>query len=58
MDSKELAKMVDFGASRVLASTGATPSSRLDSLLAARRGTERLSPKHTMPLMTQGFLIR
>ena len=30
--------MVDFGASRVLSSTGATPSSRLDSLLVARHG--------------------
>jgi CubicO group peptidase (beta-lactamase class C family) len=38
MDSKELAKVVDFGASRVLSSTGATPSSRLDSLLVVRHG--------------------
>ena len=39
MDSKELAKVVDFGATRVLSSTGATPSSRLDSLLVARHGS-------------------
>src|ERR1700730_8465713 len=38
MDSKELAKVVDFGATRVLSATGATPSSRLDSLLVARHG--------------------
>ena len=38
MDSKELAKVVDFGAPRVLSSTGATPSSQLDSLLVARHG--------------------
>jgi len=36
MDS--FAKVVDFGATRVLSSTGATPSSRLDSLLVARHG--------------------
>jgi len=38
MEAKELAKVVDFGASRVLSSTGATPSSRLDSLLVVRHG--------------------
>jgi CubicO group peptidase (beta-lactamase class C family) len=38
VDSRELAKVVDFGASRVLSSTGATPSSRLDSLLVVRHG--------------------
>jgi CubicO group peptidase (beta-lactamase class C family) len=38
MDSKELAKVVDFGASRILSSTGATPTSQLDSLLIARYG--------------------
>jgi CubicO group peptidase (beta-lactamase class C family) len=38
MDSKELAKVVDFGVTRVLSSTGATPSSWLDSLLVARHG--------------------
>jgi CubicO group peptidase (beta-lactamase class C family) len=30
--------VVDFGATRVLSSTGATPSSRLDSLLVVRHG--------------------
>jgi len=38
IDSKELAKVVDFGASRILASTGSNPTSRLDSLLVARHG--------------------
>jgi CubicO group peptidase (beta-lactamase class C family) len=38
IDSKELAKVVDFGASRILASTGANPTSRLDSLLIVRHG--------------------
>ena len=36
MDSKELAKVIDFGAARFLSSTGATPSSQLDSLLIIR----------------------
>jgi CubicO group peptidase (beta-lactamase class C family) len=38
MDSKELAKVIDFGAARFLSSTGATPSSQLDSLLIIRHG--------------------
>jgi len=38
MDSKELAKVVDFGSSRILSTTGATPGSRLDSLLVVRHG--------------------
>jgi len=38
IDSKELAKVVDFGSARMLSSTGATPSSRLDSLLVVRHG--------------------
>ena len=38
MDSKELAKLVDFGAEHFLSSTGATPSSQLDSLLIIRHG--------------------
>ena len=38
MDSRELAKVVDFGASRVLSWRGATPSSQLDSLLIVRHG--------------------
>jgi hypothetical protein len=38
MDSKELAKVVDFGASLVLSTTGTTPSSALDSLLIVRHG--------------------
>jgi len=38
MDSKELAKAVDFGSSRILSTAGATPVSRLDSLLVVRHG--------------------
>jgi CubicO group peptidase (beta-lactamase class C family) len=38
MDSKDLANVVDFGASRILSSTGAAPSSRLDRLLVVRHG--------------------
>ena len=38
MDSKELAKLVDFGARRILASPGVTLSSMLDSLLVVRHG--------------------
>jgi CubicO group peptidase (beta-lactamase class C family) len=38
MDSKELAKVVGFGASLVLSTTGTTPSSALDSLLIVRHG--------------------
>jgi len=36
MDSKELAKAVDFGSSRILSTTGATPGTLLDSLLVVR----------------------
>ena len=38
MDSKELAKAVDFGSSRILSTAGATPVSLLDSLLVVRHG--------------------
>jgi hypothetical protein len=38
MDSKDLAKVVDFGASRVLSWAGASPTSQVDSLLIVRHG--------------------
>ena len=38
MDSKELAKLVDFGAARILTSPGITLSSLFDSLLVVRHG--------------------
>jgi CubicO group peptidase (beta-lactamase class C family) len=38
MDSKELAKLVDFGASLTLSPIGAAPTSNLDSLLIVRHG--------------------
>jgi CubicO group peptidase (beta-lactamase class C family) len=38
MDSKELAKVVDFGATRVLAAPGVTLDSLFDSLLVVRHG--------------------
>jgi hypothetical protein len=38
MDSKELAKVVNFGATHVLTFPGITLSSLLDSLLVARHG--------------------
>lgn len=38
MDSAELAKVVEFGASRFTSSDGTTPVSRLDSLLVVRHG--------------------
>jgi CubicO group peptidase (beta-lactamase class C family) len=38
MDSKELAKLVGFGTQRVLATTGVTSSTLLDSLLVVRHG--------------------
>jgi len=38
MDSRELSKAVDFGASCLLSTTGTTPSSRLDSLVIVRHG--------------------
>ena len=38
MDSKELAKLVDFGTRRILAAPGVTLSSMLDSLLVVRHG--------------------
>jgi len=38
MDSKELAKLVDFGAARILTSPGVTLSSLFDSLLVVRHG--------------------
>jgi CubicO group peptidase (beta-lactamase class C family) len=38
MDSKELAKLVDFGARRILATPGVTLNSMLDSLLVVRHG--------------------
>jgi hypothetical protein len=36
MDSKELAKLVDFGAERIRSSSGVTPGSLFDSLLVLR----------------------
>jgi CubicO group peptidase (beta-lactamase class C family) len=38
IDSKELAKLVDFGAGRILATPGVTLSSLFDSLLVVRHG--------------------
>jgi CubicO group peptidase (beta-lactamase class C family) len=38
MDSKELAKLVDFGALRIPAGPGLTAATRLDSLLVVRHG--------------------
>jgi len=38
MDSMALAELVEFGARRILASPGVTPSSMLDSLLVVRHG--------------------
>jgi hypothetical protein len=38
MDSKKLAELVDFGARRILATPGVTPSSMFDSLLVVRHG--------------------
>jgi hypothetical protein len=38
MDSKEIVKLVDFGARRILATPGVTLSSMLDSLLVVRHG--------------------
>jgi hypothetical protein len=44
MDSKELAKLVDFGAERIRSSSGVTPGSLFDSRLVLRS-----SPGYYLP---------